>query len=168
MRLLVKRGAPISSIMKKIFPFLIWVVSAGGIFFACKKEYSCENCVPASNNPLQPNHPPEARAGAPRTIFTPQDTLVLDAGNSNDTDGFIARFLWRQIDGTPATVDQQDSVKTLVHFPGAGIFQFELKVTDDDGAEDRDTVKITVTAPVQSNRPPNACAGSDQVTGGGR
>ena len=42
-----------------------------------------------------------------------------------------------------------------------GVYQFELKVTDDKGAVGKDTVQITVNA--APNMPPTANAGADKT-----
>jgi len=44
-----------------------------------------------------------------------------------------------------------------------GAYQFELKVTDDEGASATDTVMITVDSIATSNHPPVACAGADRT-----
>src|SRR6185503_20249396 len=44
-----------------------------------------------------------------------------------------------------------------------GIYQFELKVTDNGGLTAKDTIQVTVDAVVTNNHPPVANAGADQT-----
>ena len=123
---------------------------------SCEKEYSCEGCRDG-------NRPPIAAADTNQVIQLPKDSAWLNGSASSDPDGTIAKYQWTKIAG-PASYDivspgdSSTSVRSLV----AGIYQFELKVTDDGGLYSLDTVQITVLALGQQNQPPVACAGPDQ------
>jgi hypothetical protein len=123
----------------------------------CKKETSCENC-------RDNNKPPTAQAGIDQIISLPVDSVLLDGSASKDPDGSIANWLWRNISG-PASLsiikpsESKTAIKNLV----AGSYQFELKVTDNDGLSAMDTIKILVNDPGPSNRPPVSNAGADQT-----
>jgi hypothetical protein len=127
------------------------------LFFSCKKELSCESC--ADNN-----KPPIADAGVDQTTVLPKDSVLLDGSGSTDPDGSIASYKWTKIAG-PASLSiiSATEPKTVVKSLTAGVYRFELQVTDDKGAYAKDTVMITVDAVPTANQPPVACAGADQV-----
>ncbi|HEY6503929.1 MAG TPA: PKD domain-containing protein [Chitinophagaceae bacterium] len=123
---------------------------------SCKKEYSCEGCING-------NKPPIANAGSNKVITLPTDSILLDGSNSSDPDGTISSFLWKKITGPPAyTLISASSTITKAKNLVAGIYQFELKVTDDKGLSATDTLSVTVNATAVQNRPPIANAGPDQ------
>ncbi|HEY6977196.1 MAG TPA: hypothetical protein VH396_12960, partial [Chitinophagaceae bacterium] len=53
-------------------------------------------------------------------------------------------FLWKQLSGSPATIDNINGAITKVSNLSQGTNEFELTVTDNVGATDTDTVTITV------------------------
>jgi len=118
---------------------------------SCKKEVSCEGCN-------ENNKPPIALAGPDQVITLPTDSTVLDGSSSNDPDGTISEWLWTKISG-PASFDIRNlsAAKTTVKNLIKGVYQFELKVTDNDGLQAKDTMQITVN----SEASPNSC-GSDR------
>jgi hypothetical protein len=124
--------------------------------YSCAKEFSCEGC-------MQVNLPPLAVSGPDQVIKLPVDSVLLDGSASSDPDGNIALSQWTKIAG-PASFDivSPDDSSTRVRSLVEGIYQFELKVTDDGGLSSMDTVKVTVQALNQQNQPPVACAGQDQ------
>lgn len=105
--------------------------------------------------------PPNADAGTDQNVADsdqqPGENVTLDGSGSNDPDGTIASYQWfdaanTQIaTGATATVRLPDGQQTLT-----------LRVTDDSGATDVDTVSITVTAP-STNQLPVARAGADRI-----
>jgi len=114
------------------------------------------------------NLPPVADAGTDRD--EPERTQIqLDATASNDPDVGIASFLWRQLSGTPVTIDQPDGATTTVTTPevttAGGMLEFELTVLDTEGASATDSVVINV---FNVNLPPTADAGPDQMVYEGR
>jgi len=131
------------------------------IFISCKKEYSCEGCAA---RPIQQNHPPIARAGADQTIFLPTNTTNLDGSGSTDPDSNIIIYTWTKISG-PSTFNIVNANATQTQVTGIieGSYLFELKVTDSSGLSDKDTVQIRVNNGPQTNRPPVANAGVDQL-----
>src|SRR5215212_6382467 len=142
--------------MKKIL-FLLFLT--GIIFFSCKKEYSCEGC--ADNNK---NTPPIAAAGPDQMITLPTDSIPLNGASSTDADGTISGWLWTKISG-PASfhiVNPSDSTTKITALV-VGIYQFELKVTDNGGLSAKDTMQVIVNAVVTTNHPPVANAGADQT-----
>jgi len=128
-----------------------------GIFCSCKRELSCEGCAGT-------NKPPIAIAGPDQIITLPTDSISLDGSASNDPDGTISGWLWKKISG-PASfvISNVASSKTLVKTLVKGVYQFELKVTDDKNLSATDTLQIVVNDPLQINNPPVANAGPDQT-----
>ena len=138
------------SLFATLLFILAWIIS-------CKKEYSCERC-------LHDNRPPVAIAGPDQTLTLPTDSLLFDGSSSKDPDGKIVEWLWTKIAGPSSfTIVTKSSAKTRVRSLVAGVYQFELKVTDDGGLSAKDTVTLTVHTSTTINHPPVACAGPDQV-----
>ena len=105
---------------------------------SCKKESSCERCI--GNN-----RPPVACTGANRTITLPTDTVTLDGSCSTDPDNNISSYQWTKVAG-PASVTTSNAnvVTTQVSNLVAGVYQFELKVTDAGGLFSKDTIQVSV------------------------
>ena len=144
--------------MKKVVTLLISILLIEvAIFTSCRKEKSCEGCING-------NKPPIAIAGPDQVITLPTDSISLDGSASNDPDGTIGVWLWKKISG-PASFNVINSSlsKTVVRNLAAGIYQFELKVTDDKGSSANDTMQVIVDAVITTNRPPVANAGIDQT-----
>ncbi len=108
-----------------------------------------------------PNIPPTASAGSNQTITLPINTLTL-SGNETDLDGTISSYLWTKISGPPNEIlNNANSASATVNNLSEGVYQFELKVTDNNGATAKDTVTMTVNA--APNIPPTANAGTNQT-----
>ena len=111
----------------------------------------------------QANSKPVANAGPDATITLPENSAMLDGSLSMDPDGKIAKYEWYKISGpNGGTIKVKDAAVTTAQLLIEGTYLLALKVTDDDGATDTDTMKLIVkpTAPVV-NAPPVARAGSD-------
>jgi len=108
-----------------------------------------------------PNMQPTANAGGDKTITLPTNTVSL-SGNGTDPDGTISSYSWTKISG-PASYNIESSSSTVSIVSGLvqGVYQFELKVTDNEGAFGKDTVQITVN--LAPNMAPKANAGSNQT-----
>ena len=100
-----------------------------------------------------PNKAPTANAGADISITLPTSTVNL-SGAGNDTDGTIAGYLWTKITGpSQFAIVSANQAQTTINNLVQGIYTFELRVTDNQGATGRDTVRVTVfAAPTSSNR----------------
>lgn len=135
---------------------MVLLAIATFIEMSCSKEYSCERCQSI-------NQPPVAMAGPDQLINLPGNSVLLNGSASYDQDGKITQWKWTRIAGSSSlNIRQPDSAQTIAGGLMQGIYQFELQVTDDKGALDKDTVQITVNAAAINNHPPMACAGQDQ------
>jgi hypothetical protein len=77
---------------------------------------------------------------------------MLDGSNSSDPDGKISAWKWTKVSGpASSTIVNATAVTTAVKHLKVGVYQFELKVTDDKGASAKDTIMVTVMA---VNQPP--------------
>jgi hypothetical protein len=101
------------------------------------------------------NHVPTAVAGPDLTanVF---ETVVLDGSASSDPDGDALAFLWTQVEG-PEQVALEGSAEAKARFEPrkAGLYRFELVVTDGEDASPPDSVTVTV---LDANRRPVALA----------
>jgi ELWxxDGT repeat protein len=103
--------------------------------------------APATTSVTIVNLPPQANAGPDRTVRR-HAIVLLDGRASADPDGTIAAYAWRQVSGPPVfLLGDRFPVAAFqapnVHDPV--VLEFELTVTDNDGATASDRVRITVT-----------------------
>ena len=109
---------------------------------------------------LAGNQIPKANAGVDKTITLSTNSTTV-TGTGTDTDGTIASYAWAKISGpATGTIASPAAANTAINNLVQGIYQFELRVTDNGGAIGRDTVQITVNTAI--NQPPLANAGTDK------
>jgi methionine-rich copper-binding protein CopC len=102
-----------------------------------------------------PNINPVAFAGLPMITHLPKDSILL-MGSAIDVDGTIQSFAWTKIAGpATGTITDPSSAHCLVQQLSAGLYKFELKVTDNSGGVSKDTVDVHV------NLSPVVNAGAD-------
>lgn len=106
---------------------------------------------------------PVAIAGGDQSVHAGAP-VVLDGGQSWDSDGSIVEHRWTQVSGTPVelvnTSGSSASFVAPVNANGLDIvLVFELEVVDDDGLTGRDTVNVVV----EGNEAPVAVAGVAQT-----
>ncbi len=132
--------------MKSVIKFTFFVLLIGVLtFISCKKEHSCENC--GGNPSGSTNKPPIANAGPDQIITLPTDSVSLNGINSSDPDGVINVWLWTKIFGPASfTINNSSIATTKVKNLKAGVYQFELKVTNNGGLYAKDTMQILVNA----------------------
>ena len=111
-----------------------------------------------------PNIPPVANVEGDRVIDLPKNSIVLP-GSGTDADGSVVAYLWTQISGpSAATLVNPNSARAGAGDLVAGIYQFQLKVTDDKGATGSAILKITVNSGNSvPNIPPVANVEGDRV-----
>lgn len=132
--------------MKKIafYLFIISVPSAIS-FLSCKKEESCEGCINGVSGVITTNHPPVAKAGADQTITLPTNTVNLDGSASTDPDNNITNYEWKKISGPSSCIfSNASALQTQATNLVQGVYEFELKVIDAGGLNNKDTVQVTV------------------------
>jgi hypothetical protein len=119
--------------------------------------YVNEEIVP----PPPPNIAPVAKVAQKDIVITlPTDQVTLDGSLSSDPDGTIASFAWGKYSGPlQYKIVNPASAVTVVENLIEGVYYFRLQVKDENGALDRDTIKVTVKA--APNAGPVANAGSD-------
>lgn len=107
-----------------------------------------------------PNILPSANAGGDIVITLPVTTTTLN-GSGTDPDGTIVAYLWTKLSG-PASgvIVSATQASTVLNGLSQGIYQFDLRVTDNSGGVAHDVVQVTVNA---ANVPPTANAGSNQT-----
>lgn len=105
--------------------------------------------------PTTVNLPPVARAGADTSLQLPVDSLILTGCTSSDPENAILKYKWRKISGPSAYQFVTDTLCYLnVKGLFAGIYSFELLVTDTAGLSSKDSVTVNINALVTTNWPP--------------
>jgi hypothetical protein len=103
------------------------------------------------------NSEPEADTGGDKEAAIGEH-VTLDGSGSHDPDpdGMIISYTWEQTDGP--SVSMQGSNQPIASFSVPTVeedttFGFTLTVTDDEGAENEDSMEIHVNAPTQPQLP---------------
>jgi len=96
-------------------------------------------------NPIQGlNQRPSAGPG-PDRMARELGNVLLDGTGSSDTDGSIASYFWQQISGPTVVLTNASAVRASFSAPIApAVLEFELIVTDNEGAADAARITITV------------------------
>lgn len=103
------------------------------------------------------NSQPNADAGKDFTVAVAAEAHLH--GTATDADGYLVKYEWDYDgDGTFETLSTTTGEATWT-YQSIGVNNAVLRVTDNDGGQDNDTVKVTV---VEGNDPPTADAGKDK------
>ena len=105
------------------------------------------------------NMPAKANAGVDVSLQLPKNSTLLSGKSSTDSDGQIVSYSWKKISGGTAVIEAPSAIETIVSQLTAGIYQFELQVTDNNNSQSRDTVVVAVSP--ANNINPIANAGAD-------
>lgn len=128
--------------MKQILKFTAFILAGFVLFTSCKKDLIV--------SPPSSNKPPIANAGPDQNLSFQPDSITLDGSGSTDPDGTIVSYQWVKIAGPPSINIVNGTAKsTIVNsiIRGrieVGIYVFELKVTDNNGALSVARVMVTV------------------------
>lgn len=116
----------------------------------------CSDCPPIqyvikdSETPTPENRPPIASAGNPQIITLPTNSVTLNGSASFDPDGNTGLIYQWKVTGSPAgsapQIVSEFSSVTVVNNLVQGSYEFEITVTDPQGASDKDTTKVEVLA----------------------
>jgi hypothetical protein len=93
---------------------------------------------------------PVVNAGIDQTITLPANTLTLN-GTATDADGTIASYLWTKVAGPAATLSGASTASLSLSSLVEGVYQFQLKATDNSGNSATDQVTVKV---LPANLPP--------------
>jgi hypothetical protein len=94
-------------------------------------------------DPNSPNLVPIANAGSDVSLILPSNASTVDGSASVDPDGTILSYSWRKILGPQIyNIASPNSATTSITNLVEGIYEFELTVTDNNGATGKDTVMI--------------------------
>ena len=106
------------------------------------------------------NSPPAANAGADQAVTV--GTQVALSGAGTDANGTVASYAWTQTAGAAVTLTGGTTAAPTFTAPSAvGTLQFQLTVTDNQGATSSDSVSVSVNmlaAPVIVRQPTNIIA----------
>ncbi|MEO8109629.1 MAG: PKD domain-containing protein [Ginsengibacter sp.] len=117
-----------------------------------------KDAVTITVNSIVANIPPVANAGGNITIQLPVSTAVL-YGSGSDADGTIVGYSWSKISGpTGGNIVTPNSAATTIYGLIQGTYQYQLTVTDNNGATGQSTMTVTVKG-TTTNIPPTADAG---------
>ncbi|MGB3007192.1 MAG: T9SS type A sorting domain-containing protein, partial [Chitinophagaceae bacterium] len=95
-------------------------------------------------NAAPTNRRPEVNAGEDKNITFPTNAVDL-IGRAWDADGSIVAYKWSKVSGPiHFRIVTPIQTQTITNNLEVGIYQFELMVTDNQGATAKDTVEITV------------------------
>jgi len=133
----------------------LWVLDDCGAISEADEVSALINNI----NPCLNNEPPVAVAGADQQ-GEPGEELSFDGSASHDPDGTLASYAWDFGDGETGSGPQ------VAHaFAAPGQYTVTLRVTDNCGEADTDTLTVTIEPPPDpcaNNQPPSAAAGEDQ------
>ncbi len=92
----------------------------------------------------QNNKAPVAKAGSDITIYLPNRSITLNGGQSTDSDGSIKNYVWEKLAGNINFGGLKQGAVQKVTDMRPGNYEFELTVTDNDGAQSTDRIIVRV------------------------
>lgn len=107
------------------------------------------------------NQPPTADAGGPYSV-NEGGSVTLDSSGSTDSDGSIVSTSWTVTNGDGSISDGTYSAPDSITSESSATVK--VTVTDDDGATDSDTARVTIS---DNNQPPNPDANGDYMVNEG-
>ncbi|WP_343160894.1 CARDB domain-containing protein [Halorubrum sp. CBA1125] len=100
-----------------------------------------------------PNQDPVADAGDDQTVDADTE-VTLDASGSSDPDDDSLSYSWSETTDSGVSLSDASAEQPTFTAPDVDsetTLEFQLEVTDDDGASDTDTVSVTVQPPDAAN-----------------
>lgn len=99
-------------------------------------------------------------AGFSQTTPVVVATQVTLTGSGTDSDGTIVSYQWKQVSGpaNPTIVTPNAATTIIKDYSVAGVYIYQLLVTDNQGATGFAEATVTVLSP---NKPPIAVAGAN-------
>lgn len=135
------------------------VVQKAGVRPLDDADLTFINSVSLSNCPSVQNKPPFANAGSNITMVLPANSTTL-TGSGSDNDGTVTSYLWTKVDGPSSyNISSPNEPSTVISDLVVGNYKFQLKVTDNNGANGSDTVSVIVVES-SGQQPPIANAGN--------
>ncbi|WP_222933108.1 PKD domain-containing protein [Fulvivirga aurantia] len=108
--------------------------------------------------PESVNESPTANAGPDKALTLPTNSTLL-VGSGTDPDGSVSNYQWMQLSGpSSATLTNANTEDLNVADLIEGTYNFQLEVTDNEGATATDEAKVIVSS---ANIPPDVFAGND-------
>lgn len=127
----------IKNLVNGVYIFQLKVTDNAGATATAKVTVTV-NSAPAANKA------PLANAGTNQTITLPTNSVTL-TGSGTDADGTVKSYLWTKISGpNGSSFGNASAATTFVNSLVAGIYIFQLKVTDNLGATGVATTQILV------------------------
>ena len=131
--------------MKQIIKLAVFFLIVVCVFASCIKD------KPATSSPISNNKPPIANAGIDQIIILPTDSVEL-SGSGTDPDGNIVSYSWSQISGPSLFIIVNPNIAVIkIKYLLVGVYEFELKVTDNGGLSATDKVIVKMDAQVTIN-----------------
>ncbi len=120
-----------------LFTFVSLILLSG-----CSNKSSTSD-LQNSGEVITSNQAPIAKAIASEYNITVGDTIDINASGSEDLDGHIISYEWRDDNGN-LLIKKSDFQK---YFDTPGVYYFTLIITDDKGETSQSQITITVRAP---------------------
>jgi alpha-tubulin suppressor-like RCC1 family protein len=141
----------ITGLVQGVYTFSFTAVDNNGM--------SSTSNVTVSVNPTA--GPPTVSAGSNQTITLPTNSATLVGTVQTNNGASVKTIVWGQLSGpNSATIASPGGLSTVVSGLLAGVYAFQLWVTDNNGLEGASTVTVTVNA---GNMAPQVSAGSNQT-----
>jgi major membrane immunogen (membrane-anchored lipoprotein) len=134
----------VSQLVDGTYQFELKVTDNKGAFAKDTIQITVNKANLVVTPPVGQNMAPIADAGRDTTAVAPVTSITFN-GTGSDADGTIAGYSWTQVSGpSNSTLSASNTPSATLTNLTAGTYEFELKVTDNEGATGRDTVKVTI------------------------
>jgi hypothetical protein len=134
-------AATVNGLIQGIYTFQLAVKDNNGAIAKDTIKVTVNNAT-VSTSPA--NIAPIVDAGSDITSVLSNQSVTL-SGKATDQDGQIMSFMWSQVSGpSTSTIVTSNSASTEITDLEEGTYAYELKVVDDKGAVNRDTMKVTI------------------------